>query len=571
MDWAGFEATSRAGEIPRLTALRQRGVGGWLSGAPQSLGPAAAVSLVTGVQPEVHGVWRAEEEWPGGVRPVSRTSWRAQPLWERLEAAGVSSGSIDWPGSRPGAGWQGLHIDDEFAEASGRTASEWALPLRCASSDCREALRSRRVHPSQITAAMLAPLVPPTAFQDGDHEERMLALAAGMSRAATLQSAAVWMLGESGEPPPEAVFLHQPILQHSRRAFEAGDDEVFAGVVPGAWRLLDGLIGRLAELAGTDALVLVCSGGWRGAPGVILAAGKGVRVGAEFEGANLVDLAPTVLGVFGLEDPQLPGRRLTPIASPTPLRDAPRPMLPGRLMPDIRLMRPLRLVGYKPPRRPPRGWRAERLAELGLLMLERDPAGALRVAEAALALDGDSVFGLRIKVRAQVALQQPEGLDAIGDRLLALAPGRGWGALAHGARHILRREVGKATPWLNKAETDTDVGSLLTLATLWVAAGRLGRAEGVFRRVLELDLGNVTAEIGMAIAAAGRRDFLEAEVMLNRAKRREPGRPAVWLQLAQIYARSGRKAEAERMAETARRLGAAPALAGAAAAGRLRG
>ena len=93
---------------------------------------------------------------------------------------------------------------------------------------------------------------------------------------------------------------------------------------------------------------------------------------------------------------------------------------------------------------------------------------------------------------------------------------------------------------------------------------------GVFRKVLDLDPDNVTAGIGMAIAAAARRDFLEAEAVLNRAKRREPGRAAIWLQLAQIYARSGRKAEAARMADTARRLGAAATLTTAAAAGRLR-
>ena len=377
MDWAGFEAASRAGQIPHMAALRERGVGGWLSGAPHGLGPAGAVSMVTGVQPEIHGVWRPEEEWPGGVRPATRAPWRAQPLWERLEAAGVSTGSVDWPSSRPGAEWSGIHIDDSFAEASGQTAAEWSLPLRCAPADRREALRARRVHPVQITATMLAPLVPPAAFQDRDHEERVLTLATGMARAATVQSASVWMLGDIGEPPPQAIFVHQPILQQARQAFEGDNAGVFGSVTAGAWRFLDGLIGRLADLAGPRALMLVCSGGWQGSPGVVLAAGDRVQTGAAFEGASLLDLAPTVLGCFGLEDGGLPGRRLAPIVFPKPLRDAPRPRLPGRLMPDIRLMRPLRLVGYKPPRRPPRGWRAERLADLGLLMLERDPAGAV--------------------------------------------------------------------------------------------------------------------------------------------------------------------------------------------------
>jgi predicted Zn-dependent protease len=204
------------------------------------------------------------------------------------------------------------------------------------------------------------------------------------------------------------------------------------------------------------------------------------------------------------------------------------------------------------------------------MMLGRDPAGAIKSADAALAEDPDCGLALRVKARGQVALQSPEGLEDLGDRLLRLAPERGWGALAHGARHILGGSIREASPWLRQAEADSDPATLLTLATLWMAGGRVANAARVFAKVLELEPGDVTAEIGLAMAATARRDFMAAEAGLHRARKVEPGRPAVWLQLAQVYARSGRKAEAARMADAARRLGAAPALATAAAAGRLR-
>jgi len=68
LDWAGFDAATRSGRLTELAALRARGVAGWLAGAPVSDGPAAWASIATGLHPEVHGVWREQEEWPGGRR-----------------------------------------------------------------------------------------------------------------------------------------------------------------------------------------------------------------------------------------------------------------------------------------------------------------------------------------------------------------------------------------------------------------------------------------------------------------------------------------------------------------------
>ena len=569
MDWAEFDARDHAGEIPRLAALRANGSARWLSGAPAGFGPSAAATILTGVQPEAHGVWRDEEAWAGGLRPSGKASWRVQPLWARLEAAGITTGSVDWPASCPGAGWPGLHIDDSFPESSGRAADVWALPLHCVPSNRREALRDRRVHASQITAGMLAPLLAEEAFGDRAYGDEMHALRIGMARASSVQAAAVWMLAESGESSPDAVFIHQPLLQQARRAFGGRHGGAFAAVAPGAWRLLDGLIGRLVDLAGLDCKTMVISPGWKDAPGVFLASGSGVVQDNGVEGVSLLDVVPTVLGLFGMEDPTLAGRRLTSMPAQAPLLRAPSPSAPGRLMPDPRMMGPLRLLGYKPPPRAPKTWRAQGLADLAALMLDRDPAGALRAADAALALDPDSVLALRVKVRAHVARREPEPLEDLAERLLLLAPERGWGALANGAQYILNGDVKKATSWLRKAEADPDIGALLTVGTLWIAAGRIANAARVFGAVVVIDPGNVTAEIGLAMAATVRRDFMAAEAGLHRARKREPGRPAIWLQLAQVYAKSGRKAEAAKMAATARRLGAAPPLTAAAEKGRL--
>ena len=70
------------------------------------------------------------------------------------------------------------------------------------------------------------------------------------------------------------------------------------------------------------------------------------------------------------------------------------------------------------------------------------------------------------------------------------------------------------------------------------------------------------AEVGLAMAAEQRRDFRLAEQALGRAIKLDPGRPAAFLQLAQIYARTARRAEAAQAADRAIALGPSATQAG---------
>ncbi|MBV8681852.1 MAG: alkaline phosphatase family protein [Caulobacteraceae bacterium] len=568
MDWAGFETGTQSGALPEMAALRAQGCASWLSGAPVTDGPAAWASVAAGVEPDVHGVWRNEEEWPGGLRPTGKSSWRAPPAWARLEAAGVRTASVAWPATRPGADWPGLHIDTRFAQSSSIRAEDWALPRRCVPDAQREALRNRRVHVSKITGSMLAPLFPDLAAIDPVGDECVEAIALGMAQAATIQSAAAWILDQ---PAIDAVFVHHPWLHQVRLAFDSRPEARYRNVVSSAWRFLDSLVGALARQVGKECLVLLVSAGWRSSPGVILTANSGVAPHPEIQGAGVLDIAPTVLARFGLEDRSLVGRRLAVVDAPTSPRPAPSPPAEIPEKPDAMMVYALRKHGYRPPPWPGGAWKAQGLAELALMLLDRSPASALKAANAALFHVPEDVTALRIKTRAHVALGEAEPLPRLGDALLKLAPDRGWGALAHGAFHVLRGEPSLAAPWLLKAEGDPDVGTLMSTAAVWLAASRPAAARRVFSAILVKDPDNVAALIGLAMGSIAARDFLGAEKRLVQALKVDPGRPAIYLQLAQAYARTSRKSEADRAAEYAVRLGAPPALAAAARAGQLRG
>ena len=325
LDWAGFDAATRSGALPQLASLRGRGFAGALTGAPVGEGLAAFAALATGVHPETHGVWRGLEAWGGGLRPTGRASWRVAPLWMRLQAAGFSTGSVGWPAIWPGADWAGVHLDETFADPTGRNAADWALPLWCAPMAVRESIATLRVHPTQITTDMIRGFVPDLNRIDQSKPTPLPALALAIARAATNQAAAVWLLGQ---PAPDALFVFHGLLRQVRDASQGRPEPAYAFAATAAWRFTDALIGRLVDAAGVDALVLVVSPGWRGQAGVVLAVGPGAKPAPEFLGADLLDIAPTVLGFFGLEDPTMTGRALAPLRQT--VRSRRRPCRPSR-------------------------------------------------------------------------------------------------------------------------------------------------------------------------------------------------------------------------------------------------
>ncbi|MBW8814481.1 MAG: alkaline phosphatase family protein [Caulobacterales bacterium] len=567
VDWPSLTGRIRAGHAPAMAALAARGAVGLLRSSPPRQGPAAWATVATGRLPEAHRVLRPEEPWAAGLRPLSLASWRYPPVWAALQAAGTATASVAWPGVRPGAALAGLHIDEDIANATGADRSSWALPLHCAPPRARDALRERRVHPRDITAAMLAPLVPDLAQIDQGRDTGLPRLAAAMARAATVQAAAAWALEDGGA---EAVFVHHAWLGEVRDAFDLAGRGPFDRVIDGAWRFLDALVGRLCDLAGPQAQVLLVSPGRRSNPGALLAAGPGIAPGSRLPPTDALDIAPSILAAFGLLDPAAPGRAIAALGNPLEgLSPAPAVESPSLTPPDPALLQAALAAGYAPPAPVHESWRAEALAELAAAVVERDPRTACGLAAQALLHQPEHPLALGVKAMGHVALEEAEPLADLAETLMRVAPDRGWGALAHAVRHLLADLPDAASPWLRRAELDRRPEMLLRVATIWIAAGRPGEAERLFKAVLKATPEDAGALIGLAVAAAARRDFIRAEAALREALRLDPGRPSVHLQLAQVYAATGRREEARLAAEAAKALGAQDSLAAAAREGRL--
>lgn len=565
LDWAQLNARASAGGVPHLAALMREAVAAPMRPEAPFEGPAPWTTLITGASPEAHRVWRYEEAWAGGVRPVSRASWRRAPVWSRLAAAGVSTGSVAWPAARHGADWPGDHIDRDFAAATGRDAADWTLPIRCARPDLRAAIRSLRVHPTQITSDMLRPLAPDLDQIDQRRDPYLPRLAVGMARAASVQAAALWLLSERR---PDALFVHQPWLAEALGGFDEVPAGPFSSVIDGAWRFLDALIGALVEEAGPAAKVALVAPGWRGRAGVAVLRGWATPRSATLPAVDLRDIAPTVLGAFGLDDPDLPGRA---IGAPGALRPAPVVAPPGGPTVDLALLQQAVDAGYSAPPEVSPAWHAHGLSELALAVLGRDPACALEVADAALAQNPSAPGALGAKALAAIALEDPDPLPALAAALSEAAPDRGWGALAGAAHRVMTQQPAEAAPLLRQAESDPNPELRLRAAALWFAIGRPDQADRIFRDLLRAAPDDPGALVGIAMVAIARADYRDAEQALVRAVRVDPARGAAWLQLAHVYAKTGRRDDADRAAGRAEGVGATPQQAQAARTGRLTG
>ena len=120
------------------------------------------------------------------------------------------------------------------------------------------------------------------------------------------------------------------------------DFEMYQHVIPGVYRLSDMMLGRMMQMAGPEATIVVCSDhGFQSGPlrlretpnepagpaywhrqyGIFVASGPGIKRDERVYSATLVDICPTILSIYGLpvgED--MDGRVLTDIFEVLPSR-----------------------------------------------------------------------------------------------------------------------------------------------------------------------------------------------------------------------------------------------------------
>lgn len=337
-DWQVIDPLLAQGKMPNLARLIGRGVRGNIATLHPVLSPMLWSSIATGKRPYKHGVHGFTEPTPDGaaVRPVTSLSRTTKAMWNILGQEGRRSIVVGWWPSHPAEPIRGVMVSNHFHRPTrGRSADpskareRWAIPRGAVHpEDLAEKLAEYRVHPLELTEEHLRPFAPGLGPGDED-DERVVALAKTLAETASVQACATALMQLEAWDLAAVYFdgidhfCHGFMRYHPpRRDFvDERSYELFKGVIEGAYRFHDGMLGTLLALAGEETTVILLSDhGFRSdhlrprsipaepaGPaaehrdfGILVAAGPGIRRGGVVHGASVLDVCPTVLRLFGL-------------------------------------------------------------------------------------------------------------------------------------------------------------------------------------------------------------------------------------------------------------------------------
>ncbi|HRO39607.1 MAG TPA: alkaline phosphatase family protein [Flavobacteriales bacterium] len=331
-DWKTIHPLMDQGLMPNLQRMVEGGTIGRLATLVPPLSPMLWTSIATGKRPYKHGIIGFTEPTAdgGSVRPVTNVHRRVKAIWNMLDQRGLRSHVVGWWPSHPAEPINGVMVSNFFQRAHQPGHLPWPLPEGAVHPPgLREEFAKLRVHPDELTAAHIAPFVPDFALVDQAKVPTLATLSRIIADCAGIQAAATCILDRE-EWDFMAVYFdgldhfnHGFMKYHPpRRPFiPESDFQLYKGVVTAAHRFHDLMLGRLMELAGEEATVMLISDhGFHpdrlrparlpqepaapmfehGPYGILCVKGPGIRKDHMIHGAGLLDITPTLLHLFGL-------------------------------------------------------------------------------------------------------------------------------------------------------------------------------------------------------------------------------------------------------------------------------
>jgi predicted AlkP superfamily phosphohydrolase/phosphomutase/tetratricopeptide (TPR) repeat protein len=343
-DWKVIRPLMDAGKMPNVQRLAGSGAMAHLATLHPPLSPMLWTSIATGKRPFKHGIHGFAEPTPDGrgVQPVTNLSRKSKALWNILNQNDLRSVVIGWWPSHPAEPINGVMVSDHYHRASGPLEAGWPLPANAVHPpELAQTLADLRVHPDQLTPQMVEPFIPLAREIDQDNDQRLAVFLRTLAECMSVQSAAIWLL----ENQPwdffavyyDAIdhFCHGFMKYHPPRQSWIGerDFELYHNVVSMAYQFHDQMLGTLLERAGPDkgkdtTVILMSDHGFHpdhlrpasipdipAGPaiehrdfGILAMSGPGIKPGIRkpggkgewLHGASVLDIAPTILTLYGL-------------------------------------------------------------------------------------------------------------------------------------------------------------------------------------------------------------------------------------------------------------------------------
>jgi len=330
-DWEHIDPLLDQGQLPNLERLINGGTMGNLATMQPILSPMLWNTIATGKLPDAHGIhgFMEPDEVNNGARPVTSVSRKVKAIWNILSQSGYRSNVVGWWASYPAEKIDGRVVTQSIKSAK-RSDGTVDLPAGAVHpAELTEEVANNIFFPDEMLPDDFLPFIPDAADINQQEDKRLRMFAKVFCDCATIQAITTALMEK---PDWDFTAVYYDAIDHFCHAFmeyyppqmpvvSDEDFEMYQHVIPSVYRFHDMLLGRLWELAGEDALIVLCSdhgfqsgGGrplltsnepagpadWHREYGIVVMHGPGIKKDHRIYGANLIDITPTILSYLGL-------------------------------------------------------------------------------------------------------------------------------------------------------------------------------------------------------------------------------------------------------------------------------
>jgi predicted AlkP superfamily phosphohydrolase/phosphomutase/tetratricopeptide (TPR) repeat protein len=331
-DWEHIDPLLEAGLLPTLDHFINQGVMGNLATLQPILSPMLWNSVATGKFADKHGIHGFVEPNPSGegVRPYSSTSRKVKALWNIFTQEGMRSNVVGWWASHPAEPIDGTIVTNSFNGTKFHPQKGWQwAPGTFHPAEKASHLAQFRVLPHELTHEHILPFIPEGGRIDQEKDRLLQSFGKVLSDCASTHAVATTIMEEE---PWDFTAVYYDAIDHFCHAFmqfhpprmpRVPDEqfEIYREVIRGAYRFHDMMLERLLQLAGPETTVILCSDHgfqsrglrpkgmprepagpaiWHREYGILVMRGPGLKRDERIYGASLIDIAPTILTLFGL-------------------------------------------------------------------------------------------------------------------------------------------------------------------------------------------------------------------------------------------------------------------------------
>lgn len=331
-DWKMINRLIDEGKMPTMKYLVENGTMGNLATLDPPFSPMLWTSIATGVRPDKHGILGFSEPDPNmhSIRPVSSLSRKVKAIWNILTQKGLKSHVVGWWPSHPAEPINGIMISNHFQRMPKGNPHHWPItPGTVHPAELSDFFAHFRINANELTVQHIQPFVPDYAKVDQEKDHRLESIARITAECSSIHAAATLIMEMESW---DLMAVYYDSIDHYSHGYmnynpprmkniPEAQFELYKGVVEAGYRYHDMMLNRLLQMAGEEATVIVISDhGFHpdhlrphflsdepAGPamqhrdhGIFVAKGPGIRKDERIYGANLLDITPTLLTLFGL-------------------------------------------------------------------------------------------------------------------------------------------------------------------------------------------------------------------------------------------------------------------------------